>query len=226
MSGIGVGTVDCFYIVETWQVILPCAFGYARGAPGNMTQEAVVIRHFPDSLARLRRRAVFAYYTVPAVAPTTFGTLSPSPGSPMGSRGGNWPATPRGTGRFPYWAHKPPGIVVTGARVSVLPGHHEGAMPGTGGRGWMRSRMAAKSRRGIATSAIWKITSRAWVTTLVPILMSPPQADCRGSTPGQTIGGVRACRIMGAISLAVREIRSYGRVSSGEYRGGGGGDFG
>lgn len=35
---------------------------------------------------------------------------------------------------------------------------------------WMHSRMAANSSRGIATAAIWKITQRACVTTLAPIL--------------------------------------------------------
>jgi len=36
----------------------------------------------------------------------------------------------------------------------------------------MRSRIAANSTRGTATSAIWKITYREWVTTLAPILIS------------------------------------------------------
>ena len=36
----------------------------------------------------------------------------------------------------------------------------------------MRSRMARKSHRGTATSAIWKITYRACVTALAPILIN------------------------------------------------------
>ena len=48
---------------------------------------------------------------------------------------------------------------------------HPGTVSGSLSRR-MRSRMARKSHRGTATSAIWKMTYRACVTTFAPILMS------------------------------------------------------
>ena len=50
-----------------------------------------------------------------------------------------------------------------------------GTYPGTGSRGpsrRMRSRTAANGQRGIAASAIWKITYRECVATLASILIS------------------------------------------------------
>jgi len=50
-----------------------------------------------------------------------------------------------------------------------------GHQPGTGvgnRRCPIRSRIARNNSRGIATSAIWKITCRAWRTTFAPILIS------------------------------------------------------
>ena len=50
-------------------------------------------------------------------------------------------------------------------------GRHLGTACGSRSRR-IRSRIATNSRRGTATSAIWKITYRACVTTFAPILMS------------------------------------------------------
>ena len=63
--------------------------------------------------------------------------------------------------RFSCWAHNtPPWVVVTGTRLSALPDHHEGTMLSTARSRWMRSRMAANSFRGTATSANWR--PRTW----------------------------------------------------------------
>ena len=105
---------------------------------------SAALRHFPDSFARPHRRAVFSYSTVPPpLRLPLFGLFSPFRRSPGLSRGGNWPATPPRTARFPYWAHNthwdrpqgrvaqvfkpaqlhdPPTIQSAGCRLRILPG--------------------------------------------------------------------------------------------------------
>ena len=87
------------------------------------------------------------------------------------------PPTGRGASRnglypsvWSRWGQTAPVVRASSRRFVVCCRH-----PGTGSRGLsrrMRSRMLRKSHRGTATSAIWKMTYRAWVTTLAPILIS------------------------------------------------------
>lgn len=121
-------------------------------------------RHFPDDLARPRCRAAQVYRTAPWPQGYTFfghscglpGLRGVGPGRPQGRstppqarKGPVWPAERVGSARLRRGR----------AALSDRRAHPEGATPTSAHRSRrMRSRMAANSFRGTATSAIWKIT--------------------------------------------------------------------
>ncbi len=117
-------------------------------------------RDFPYSLARLRRRAVSRHCTAPPPRCANYFSDYSSRCSglegPFGASKGL--ICPQPGPVFPSGRRASPCLPTPGASFSDVSGRHDGAMPGTVRSRWIRSRMAAKSLRGTATSAIWKNT--------------------------------------------------------------------
>ena len=121
-------------------------------------------RHFPDDLARLRCRAVRGHSTAPRPAAYTFlGLFGGFPGADGAaaarSEGGWKPEKAERDLVFRAGRAEPAGMNGAAAAWGGRPDHPEGTMAASNRRNrWICSRMAANSFRGMATSAIWKIT--------------------------------------------------------------------